>query len=174
MQLPEQNLDPWVRWGIGAELRSWLWEDCWGLRPKGYFRLTPASPRGRTCLEWVSSSGDHQQGSRAQGARGSPDPLWPMKTRALGEKKASYALLSNGALGLWLVPRGESTFPECTSPNRIWSLGCNGASVLSSVAGSRVLLVYAPKNHLRAHSCFSTKENTFGVGFKLRSLPARQ
>ena len=61
-----------------------------------------------------------QQG---QGARGSPDPLWPMETRGLGEKKASVAFLRKGALGLWFVPQGESTFPECSTLNRVWSRG---------------------------------------------------
>ena len=42
-------------------------------------------------------------------------PLWPRETRGLGEKKASVALLSKIALGLWFVPRGEFNFPECSS-----------------------------------------------------------
>ena len=61
-----------------------------------------------------------QQG---QGARGSRDPLWTLETRRLGEKKASVALLSKGALGLWFVPRVESTFPECSSQNLVLSRG---------------------------------------------------
>ena len=76
---------------------------------------TPASPCRSICLEWGSSSGAHQQSSRAQGARGSPDPLCPLETRGLGEKKASEALLSKGALRLWFVPRGELIFTECSS-----------------------------------------------------------
>ena len=84
---------------------------------------TPASPRRRIRLEWVSSSGDHQQSSKAQGARGSPDPLCRLETRGLGEKKASEALLSKGALRLWFVPRGESPFPECSTLNGV----CSGA-----------------------------------------------
>ena len=64
----------------------------------------PASPRRRTRLEWVSSSGDHEQSSSAQGARGSPDPLCPIENRGIGEKKASVAFLSKDALGLWFVP----------------------------------------------------------------------
>ncbi|RKM63538.1 hypothetical protein C0984_19555 [Clostridioides difficile] len=74
-------------------------------------------------MEWVSSSGDHQQSSRAQGARGSPDSLWRMESTGLGEKKESVALLRKGALGLWFVPRGESTFPECSSLEKVWSRG---------------------------------------------------
>ena len=119
-----------------AELSSWLRGDCCGLRPEGIFLPTPASPRRRTRSEWVSSSGDHEQRSRAQGARGNPDPLCPLETSRLGEKKASVALLSKGALGLWFVPRGESTFPECSSLHGVWSRALDVVSVLSSLAGS--------------------------------------
>ena len=28
MQLPEESLEPWVRWGLGAEFPGWLREDC--------------------------------------------------------------------------------------------------------------------------------------------------
>ena len=121
MQLSEPRFQPWVRWGLGTEFPSWLRGECWGLRPEGIFRPTPASPRRRTRLEWVSSSGDHQQSSRAQGARGSPDSLWRMESRGLGEKKESVALICKGALGLWFVPRGESNFPECSSLHGVWS-----------------------------------------------------
>ena len=44
MQLSEPRLEPWVRWGLGADFPSWLREDCWGLCPEGIFRPTPASP----------------------------------------------------------------------------------------------------------------------------------
>ena len=121
MQHPEWSMQRSIRCGLGAKFPSWPWVDCWGLRPEGIFLATPASPRRRTRSEWVSSSGDHEQRSRAQGARGNPDPLCPLETSRLGEKKASVALLSKGALGLWFVPRGESTFPECSSLNGVWS-----------------------------------------------------
>ena len=87
MQHPEWSMQRSIRCGLGAKFPSWPWVDCWGLRPEGIFLAPAASPRRRTRLEWVSSSGDHQQSSRAQAARGSPDPLWPMKTRGQGEKK---------------------------------------------------------------------------------------
>ena len=121
MQHPEWSMQRSIRCGLGAKFPSWPWVDCWGLRPEGIFLATPASPRRRTRLEWLSSSGDHQQSSRAQGARGNPDPLCPLETSRLGGKKAISALLSKGALGLWFVPRGESTFPECSSLNGVWS-----------------------------------------------------
>ena len=44
MQLSEPRLEPWMRWGLGAEFPSWLREDCYGLRPEGIFLPTPASP----------------------------------------------------------------------------------------------------------------------------------
>ena len=123
MQLPEWRLEWSMRGGLGAELPSWLRADCWGLRPEAIFMPSPASPRMKRGLEWISSSGHHQQSSRAHGDRGRPDRLCPLKTRGLGEKKASVALLSKGALRLWFVPRGESTFPECSSLNGVLSYG---------------------------------------------------
>ena len=136
MQLPAWSLRRSLRYGPSSELPIWLRGDCRGLRPKGIFLPTPASPRGRTRLEWISSSGDHQQSSSAQGPRGSPIPLWPMETRGLGEKKGSVALLSKGALGLRFVPRRESTFPECSSLHGVWSGARDVVSVLRSPAGS--------------------------------------
>ena len=68
MQHPEWSMQRSIRCGLGAKFPSWPWVDCWGLRPEGIFLATPASPRRRTRLEWLSSSGDHQQSSRAQGA----------------------------------------------------------------------------------------------------------
>ena len=40
--------------------------------------------------------------------------------RARGEK-GKRCLLSKGALGMWFVPRRESTFPECSSLHGVWS-----------------------------------------------------
>ena len=123
MQLLEWILEQSMRCGLGAEVPSWIWEDCTGPCPEGIFLQTPASPRGRTRLEWLFSSGDHQQSSRAKEARGSPNALWPMESRELGEKKASVALLSKGVFALRFVPRGELTFPECSSQNLVLSRG---------------------------------------------------
>jgi hypothetical protein len=123
MQLSEPRFEPWVRWGLHAEVPSWIWGDCTGPCPEGIFLPTPASPRCRTRLEWLFSSGDHQQSSRAKEARGSPNALWPMESRELGEKKASVALLSKGVFALRIVPGGESTFPECSSQNLVLSRG---------------------------------------------------
>ena len=81
MQLSEPRFEPRVSRRLGAEVASWLWEESWGLRPECIFQPTPASPgRGRH-LEWISSSGDHQQSSRAKGDRGSPVPHWPMRPK---------------------------------------------------------------------------------------------
>ena len=96
--------------GLGVEVHSWPWGNCWGLRSEGILLPTPSSPRKITHLEWVSRSVDHQQSSRAKEARGIPDPLWPMESRELGEKKASVALLSKGVFALRFVPGGESPF----------------------------------------------------------------
>ena len=122
-QLLEWILEQSMRCGLGAEVPSWIWGDCTGPCPEGIFLPTPASPRSRTRLEWLFSSGDHQQSSRAKEARGRPNALWPMESRELGEKKASVALLSKGVFVLRFVPGGESTFPECSSQNLVLSRG---------------------------------------------------
>ena len=46
IQHSEPRLEPWVRWGLGAEFPSWLRENCWGLRPEGIFRPTPLRHEG--------------------------------------------------------------------------------------------------------------------------------
>ena len=102
-------------------------------------------------MESISSSGDHQQSIRGKGARGSPDPLWPMATRGLGEKKASVALLSKEALRLWFDPRGESTFPECSFLNGFWSRALEVVSVLRSLVGFGAIA------QARAQKAFSCK-----------------
>ena len=112
-----------------------------------------------------------QQG---QGARGSPDLLWPLETRVLGEKKASVALLSKGALGLWFVPRRESSIPEYSSLHRVWIGALDVVSGLRSLAISAALMGPKPRRHFPANFCLSRKANTFGVGFKLRRPPAKQ
>ena len=123
MQLPAWSLERSLRCGLGSDLPGWHRGDCMGLCPEVIFLPTPASPRRTTRLEWVSRSGDHQQSSRAQGARGSPDPLCPMEATALGEKNGSVALLSKCAFALRLVFRGESSFPQCSSQNLVLSRG---------------------------------------------------
>ena len=92
MQLPEARFGPSVRRGLGAVRPSWLrWHGC-GLGPEGLRAPNSASPRRRTRRERVSGTGDPQQSSRAQGARGSPAPLCPLETGGLGRK--GLALLS--------------------------------------------------------------------------------
>ena len=59
-----------------------------------------------------------QQG---RGSQRQPRPSLALETRGLGEKKASVALVRKGTLGLWFVPRGESTLPECSSLHGVWS-----------------------------------------------------
>ena len=122
MQLSEPRFEPWVRWAsvqsslvgsegllVPASRRHFCANSCISTRPTTFgvgfqLRRPPAKQQG-------------------PGSQGSPDPLWPMETRWLGEKKASVALLSKGALGLWFVSLGESIFPECSSQNLILSRG---------------------------------------------------
>ena len=47
-------------------------------------------------------------------------------------------------------------------------------SVQSSLAGSRGLQGPAPRRYFPANSCFSKKENPFGVEFQLRRPKAKQ
>ena len=47
-------------------------------------------------------------------------------------------------------------------------------SVLRSLAISAGFMGPMRRRHFPAKSCFSTKENTFGVGFPLRGTPAKQ
>ena len=47
-------------------------------------------------------------------------------------------------------------------------------SVLRSLAISAGFMGPMRRRHFPAKSCFSTKENTFGVGFKLTILPQKQ
>ena len=122
MQVSEPPFEPWVRWVLCVELPNWLrWFEasCTQKACSCKLLLLHEGETFGVCF----NLGDHQQSSRAQGVRGSPDPLWPMETRGLGEKKPSVALLSKGALWLWSVSLGESTFPECRSQNLVLSRG---------------------------------------------------
>ena len=94
MQLPEARLGRSVRWGLGAERPSWPRGHGWGLGAEGLRAPNPASPRRRTRGEWVSGTGEPQQSSRAQGARGSPAPLCPLESGGPGAKTACVAFLS--------------------------------------------------------------------------------
>ena len=55
------------------------------------------------------------------GSQRQPSPSLANETQGLGAKKASVALLSNAALGLWFDPREESNFPECSFLHGVWS-----------------------------------------------------
>ena len=52
-QLSEPRLEPWVRWGLGAEFPSWLWEDTWSLPPEVIFLPTPARHQENTFVVCV-------------------------------------------------------------------------------------------------------------------------
>ena len=136
MQLPEARLGPSVRRGLGAERPSWLRGHGWGLGAEGLRAPNPASPRRRTRGEWVSGTGDPQQSSRAQGARGSPAPLCPLESGGPGAKTACVAFLSRGALGLLLAARGDFPFAQCSCQKLVLGRRCDGASALSGRAGT--------------------------------------
>ena len=94
MQPPEARFGPSVRRGLGAERPRWLRGHGCGLGAKGLRTPNPASPPRRTRAEWVSGTGDPQQISRAQGARGSTAPLCPLESGGLWAKTACVAFLS--------------------------------------------------------------------------------
>ena len=86
-----------------------------------------ASPGRRALRGWVSGSRDPQQSSRAQGARGSPSPLFPTSSSGLGAKTACVAFLSKGAVGLVLL-REECFLSLCRlqgpgTPLVLWGVG---------------------------------------------------
>ena len=105
---------------------SWLREHGCGVGPEGLRAPNPASPPRRTRWEWVSGTGDPQQSSRAQGARGSPATLCPLESRGPGAKTACVAFLSRGALGLLWQP--EETFPlqNAAARRSFWAVGATG------------------------------------------------
>ena len=76
-QLPEASFVPFLRWALGGSLPSWRSVGYWGQCTQDLFRPHPPSPLRRVLLELVSSSGDHQHSTGAQGAGGSPDPPRP-------------------------------------------------------------------------------------------------
>ena len=136
MQLPEARFGPSVRRGLGAERPSWLRGHGWGLGAEGLCAPNPASPPRRTRGEWVSGTGDPQQSSRAQEARGSPAPLCPLESGGPGAKTACVAFLSRGALGLLLAARGDFPFAQCSCQKLVLGRQCDGTSALSGRAGS--------------------------------------
>ena len=136
MQLPEARFGPSVPRGLGAERPSWLRGHGCGLGAEGLRAPNPASPPRRTRGEWVSGAGDPEQSSRAQGARGSPDPHRPRESAGPGAKTACAAFLSGGALGLWFAALGEFPFAGCSSKKLVLGCHCDRTSALSGRAGS--------------------------------------
>ena len=147
----------WIgAWDVVSVLRSLaISAGLMGLTPR---RHSPAnsyfSTKDNTFGVGLNSR-DHQQSSRAQGASGSPDHIWPIETRVLG------------------VEKGQRCFAEqrCMS-----TAFCSPRSVevLRSLAGSGGIAGACARRHFPANSCLSTKEKTFGVGLKLSRPPAKQ
>ena len=137
MQLPEARFGLSLRWGLGAERPCWLRGQGRGLGEEGHSTPNPTCPRRRTHLEWVSDAGEPQQSIRAQGARGSPDPVRPMESGGLGVKTAFVAFSIRGALGLWFAARGVFPFAECSCQKLVLGRRCDWTSALCRRAGSR-------------------------------------
>ena len=161
MQLPEARFGPSVRRGLGAERPSRLRGHGCGLGAEGLRAPNPASPPRRTRGEWVSGTGDPQQSSRVQGARGSPAPLCHLESRGPGAKTACIAFLSKGAVGLVLL-REECFLSLCRLqgpgtrlvPLGSWGLGAEWPSFTWAV-----LLGHGRRRPTHVQSCFPIKEN---------------
>ena len=113
---------------------------------------------------------------RAQGARGSPSPLFRTSSGGLAAKTACVAFLSKGAVGLVLL--GEERFLflcRLQTPGSGWvPLGSRGLSTVQPSLARGALMGPARRRPSHAQSCFPTKENTLGVAFRLRRTPTKQ
>ena len=173
MQPPEASFGPSVRRGLGAVRPSWLrWHGC-GLGPEGLRAPNPASPPRRTRGEWVSGTGDPQQSSRAQGAKGSPAPLCPLESRGPGAKTACVAFLSRGALGLLLAARGDFPFAECSCQKLVLGCRCDGALVLSGRAGSGGMAAAWAQKAFACPILFPRQGEPVGSGFRAPETPSK-
>src|SRR5512134_3122025 len=125
---------------------------------------------------WGVGFGHRRPPAKQQGpgSRGSPAPVRPMEWRGSWAKTACVAFSIRGALGLWFAARGEFPFAECSCQKIVWGRRCDGASALSSRAGSGGMAGAWAQKASRAQSCFPTKENPWGVGFGHRRPPAKQ
>ena len=112
---------------------TWLGLHCWGLGKKGLPTPSPAYPRRRSRWAWVSGSPDPQQSSRAQGARGSPAPLFTMVSSGLFAKTAYIAFQSRGAVWDCLCSARSVSchFADCSPQELGWCSWGDVAWVLS-------------------------------------------
>ena len=173
MQLPEARFGPSLRRGLGAERPSWLRGHGWGLGAEDLRAPNPTSQRRRTSGEWVSGTGDPQQSSRAQGARGSPAQLRPMESGGPGAKTACVDFLRRGRLRLWCAAQGEFPFAECSSQKLVLICHCDGASALRGRAGSGGMDgAWVQKTF--AHPILHPKEGEpVGSGFRALETPSK-
>ena len=136
MQLQEARFGSPLRGDLSAERPSWFRGHGWAQGAEGLRAPSPACPRRRTRGEWVSGARDPQQSSRAQGARGSPAPLCPMESGGPGVETACVEFLHRGTVRLWFAAGGQFPFAGCSSQKLVLGRQCDGASALSSRAGS--------------------------------------
>ena len=165
-------------WGEGSWLLrgpTWLGGHSRALCAECLRRPNPASPQRRTHWELVSGSGEPQQISRAQGARGSPAPLCPTACGVLGGKTACVAFLSKGGVGLVLL--GEERFLSLCRlqpPGAgLVPLGSRGLGAVQPSLARGALLGPGRRRPSQAQSCFPTKEKTLRVGFRRWRPPAK-
>ena len=103
----------WCRWGDGASGLSGpagLGGHCWVFAQKA-FTHPIMLPRKGEYIGCGFQAPETPSKERAQGARGSPSPLFPTSSGSLGAKTACVTFLSKGAVGLVCAARGAFPVP---------------------------------------------------------------
>ena len=173
MQLPEARHGLSLRRGLGGERLNWLRGHGWGLGAEGLHAPNPTSQRRRTSGEWVSGTGDPQQSTRVQGARGSPAPLFPMESGRPWAKMACVAFLSRGALGMLFAARGDFPFAQCSCQKLVLGRRCDGASALSGRAGSGGMAAAWAQKALARPIVLPRHGEPVGSGFRALETPSK-
>ena len=165
---------PLGRRGFGLSGPAWLGWHCWGLGAEGLRTPNPASPRRRTHWEWVSGSGEPQQSSRAQGARGSPAPLCPMESGGPAAKTACGAFLREAGWGCGFLPEESFPLQNVAARSSFWAVGVTGPRRCVAEVAQGAWMGPWRRRPSGPQSCFPTKEELCVVGFGHRRPPAKQ
>ena len=100
--------------------------------------------------------------------------LGPMGSLGLGENEGSAAILSQATLGLRYVPRAQFPLQNAAPRSTFGAVSEIGPRWVPPWLAMGRLLGQVQAMPFHAKSAVSAKENTFGVGFQLRSPPAKQ
>ena len=166
---------PLGRWGFGPERPSWARGALLGYLRKRPSHNQSCFPAKENTLGVGFRFRDPQQ-REGPGSPRLPNPQFPTSSGGQGAKTACVAFLSKGAVGLVLL--GEERFLSLCRlqppgsgllPLGTWVVG---AAPSSWTRGA--LQGPGRRRSSHAQSCFPKKENTLGVGFRLRRPPAKQ